>query len=331
MSGGATAIYFPVEGLDVGPGEDLLRRAGVTVHHLDEPSLGPDAPRDAVALLVGYDPVGAAVMDELPQLRIIATHSDGYDMVDLEAARERGIWVAHLPDSACEEVAVHALTLTLSVLRRVGDWQRRVREGLWVEDDSIRLRRPSTLTCGVVGLGRIGGRYARLAAPIFGRTLGCDPYLPADRWPAGVAAVDVQTLFSQCDVVSLHVPLTDETRLLASGPRLESLPRGAVLVNVSRGELVDEAALLAALDSGRISGAGLDVLVDEPPAADNPLAAHRRVVLTPHIAYLSQESLARYAAEPAANVVALLEHGRPNTPVEDLRPGADARAAHRHG
>ncbi len=318
MPAAAKAIYFPVEGLDIGPGERLLHQAGVAVHRLAQPWLEPDTPRDAVALLVGYDRVGASVMDQLPGLRIIATHSDGYDMVDLDAARSRGIWVCHLPDSACEEVAVHALTLTLSLLRGIGAWQQRVREGLWVEDESIVLRRPSTLTCGVVGLGRIGGRYARLAASIFGRTLGCDPHLSADRRPSGVQPVGLETIFHECEVVSLHVPLTDETRLLVGREQLAALPAGAVLVNVSRGELVDESALLAGLNSGRIAGAGLDVLTDEPPAADNPLATHPRVVLTPHIAYLSRESLARYATEPAANVVAFLRRGRPNTPVEDL-------------
>lgn len=318
MPEAAKAIYFPIEGLDVSAGHEMLRAAGVAVYQLSQPRLAPDTPRDAVALLAGYDRVGAAVMDELPGLRIIATHSDGYDMIDLDAARARGIWVCHLPDSACEEVSVHALTLTLSVLRRLSSWQQRVRDGLWVEDESIALRRPSTLTCGVVGLGRIGGRYARLAVPIFGRTLGCDPYLPAESWPDGVQAADLATVFSESDVVSLHVSLTAETRLLANRSRLESLPTGAVLVNVSRGELVDEAALLAGLNSGRIGGAGLDVLTDEPPALDNPLLTHPRVVVTPHIGYLSRESLVRYATEPAANVVAFLSKGRPNTPVEEL-------------
>lgn len=310
-----TAIYLPVEGLDVDPGVRLLEAAGFTVVQLDAATLAPGTPRDAVALLAGYDRVSPMLMDELPLLRVIATHSAGFDMIDVAAATARGIWVCNLPDGASGEVATHALALTLACLRQLPEWQARVRRGEWVEDQSLPLRRMSELTCGIIGLGRIGGRYARMATGIFGTVLGVDPYLAEEDWPPGVAASDADTVFAAADVVSLHVPLTDETAGLASAERLARMPRGAVLVNVSRGALVDEEALLAELDAGRIAAAGLDVLTQEPPPADHPFLRHDRVIVTPHVAYLSAEAAVDYAVKPARNVLAWAQEGRPLTPV----------------
>jgi phosphoglycerate dehydrogenase-like enzyme len=309
------AVYLPVEGLDIAPGVAVLQDNGFRVVQLTSPQLAPDTPRDAVALLAGYDPVTAELIDQLPDLRIVATHSAGYDMVDLEAARARGIWVCNLPDGASGEVATHALALTLACLRQLPEWNRRARRGEWIEDQSLPLRRLSELTCGVVGLGRIGSRYAAMARAVFGRVLGVDPYLSPDAWPEGVEPADHDTIFATCHVVSLHVPLTEETEFMASAQRIASMPRGGVLVNVSRGALVDEPALVSALDSGHLAGAGLDVLTQEPPAADNPLLQHDLAIVTPHVGYLSTEAAVEYALKPAANVVRLWQHGRPHTPV----------------
>lgn len=309
------AIYMPVEGLDVAPGVRVLEEAGFAVVRLESPSLGPGVPRDAVALLAGYDPVTADLMDQLPELRVIATHSCGYDMVDVAAATARGIWVCNLPDGASGEVATHALALTLGCLRQLPAWQVRVRRDEWVEDLTLPLRRTSELSCGVVGLGRIGGRYARMATAVFGRTLGVDPYLPPGEWPADVERSDHDTIFSTCDVVSLHVPLTDETVGIASAKRIARMPLGSVLVNVSRGALIDENALLRALAEGRLAGAGLDVLIEEPPSPGHPLLHHERVIVTPHVGYLSAEAVVDYALKPARNVVAWAREGRPVSPV----------------
>lgn len=311
------AVYLPIAGLDVGPGVALLSDAGFRVVQLDTPALGADSPRDAVALLAGYDPVSSELMDQLPSLGLIATHSAGYDMVDLTAAKARGIWVCNLPDGASEEVAAHAMALTLAVLRQLPEWHRRARRGAWVEDQSVPLRRMSELRCGVIGLGRIGSRYARMATAFFGEVRGVDPYLDDDRWPEGVRRIDHDTAFATCDVISLHVPLTAETALMASAQRLASMPSGGVFVNVSRGALVDEPALVQALDSGHLAGAGLDVLTSEPPPADHPLLHHDGVIVTPHVGYLSAEAAQEYAVKPAANVVTWWQTGRPTSPVVD--------------
>lgn len=310
------AVYMPIDGLDVSPGKSLLRSAGFEVHQMHSPRPGPDTPSDAVALLAGYDPVESHLMDRFPSLRIIATHSDGYDMIDVDAAARRGIWVCNLPDSASEEVAVHAIGLTLSLLRQLPGWHRRARRGEWIEDPAgNRPRRPSNLTCGVIGLGRIGHRYATFARPFFGATLGVDPYLPDEHWPDGVERTDVDTAFATCDVISLHVPLTTETTGVVNHPRIASMPPESVLINVSRGELVDEPALLDALNRADLAGAGLDVLRTEPPSSTDPLLQHSRVLATPHVAYLSEESATDYARKPAENVAALFHHGRPVSPV----------------
>lgn len=319
-----TVLYMPLEGIEVAPALRLLEDGGFDVVRLGAPRLGPDTPRDAVALLAGYDPVTAELMDQLPDLRVIATHSAGYDMIDVAAATERGIWVCNLPDGASEEVATHALALTLSSLRQLPEWQVRVRRGEWIEDPSLPLRRLSELTCGVIGLGRIGSRYARMASAVFGRTVGVDPYLPDEGWPPGVERSDHDSIFATCDVVSLHVPLTEETWRMASAERIAGMRPGAVLVNVSRGALVDEEALLAALDAGRLAGAGLDVLAVEPPSPDHPLLHHTRVVVTPHVGYLSAESGVEYAVKPARNILTWAHDGRPWSPVN-----ADALATSR--
>lgn len=315
-----TAIYLPVAGLDVSPGVRLLEAAGFRVHRLDTPALDDAAPRDAVALLAGYDPVGAPLFDALPGLRIVATHSAGFDMVDVDEARRRGIWVCNLPGGATEEVAVHAFALTLALLRRLPEWHRHVLGGGWDEEIAYPMRRPSTLRCGVLGMGRIGRHYAGLAASVFGTVLGADPLVPDSDWPSSVVRVGVDELFARSDVLSLHVPLTVDTRRVADDRRLAGMPSGAVLVNASRGALVDEPALLAALDSGHLAAAGLDVLDGEPPRHDQPLLRHPRVLTTPHVGYLSTDSLRDYAEVPAANVVAWFETGRPNSPVVTAVP-----------
>lgn len=309
------AIYLPLDGVDAGVGTELLEVAGFDVHHLATPRLDDSAPKDAVALLAGYDPVDASMLAALPQLRIVVTHSAGYDMVDVAEARRRDIWVCNVPSAATEEVAVHAFAMALALLRRLPAWDGHVRAGHWDENLPHGMRRPSMLCCGVLGMGRIGCTFARLARGVFGSVVGADPYLPDDLWPADVTRVEVDELFDRSDVLSLHLPLTDDSRGVAYADRLARLPRDAVLVNTSRGALVDEAALLAALDSGRLAGAGLDVLDGEPPAPDNPLLRHERVLVSPHVGYLSAEADAAYARVPAENVLAWYRTGRPNTPI----------------
>jgi phosphoglycerate dehydrogenase-like enzyme len=308
-------LYLPMDSLDVGPGVDLLRGRGIDVLHVDE-QRAPEQLERVVALLVGYDVGDAQLFDRLPALRMVATHSAGWDMVDPVEIRRRGLWLANVPEGATVEVASHALAMALALVRRLPHYDRVVRQGGWDDQAPPLPRVPAELTCGVVGLGRIGGAFAAMAGGVFGRLVGYDPALPQQAWPVGVERFDtVDDLLRSADCVSLHLPLTSHTRHLLDSARIALLPDGAIVVNVSRGELIDTAALVRALASGRLGGAACDVLPVEPPESSDPLLERDDVLLSPHVAYLSAPALRRYAEAPARNVLALLDTGRPLTPV----------------
>lgn len=308
------ALYLNVEGLDPQLGSELLRQRGIdVVHEADRPD--DETLRRVVALMVGYQHVGASCFERLPRLKVVATHSAGTDMVDLAEAGRRELWVANVPAAATEEVAVHALSMLLSLVRDLPGLDADVRTGRWHDDGREPPRLPADLTLGIVGVGQIGDRLAGLAVPLFGSVVGHDPQTPQERWPAGVERLTLGELFSRSNCISLHAPATPATSRLLDRDSLARLPRGAVVVNVARGSLVDEPALLAAIESGQVAAAALDVFDDEPPPADHPLLSDPRVLLSPHVAYLSPSSLRRYVEIPARNVLAWWDSGRPLHPV----------------
>jgi D-3-phosphoglycerate dehydrogenase len=281
-----------------------------------------EAGRGASALLTQYATISARVMDGLPELRMIGRYGVGYDVVDVEAARERGLWVANVPDYGTEEVASHALSMAFTLLRHLPLYDRAVRDGRWHPHSTGSLFRLKNLALGVVGLGRIGGTFARRAAPWFGRTLGCDPYL--DAWPEGVERASLEEVFSGSLLVSLHAPLTEETRGLVDRGLLERMPEGSYLVNTARGGMVVMDDLLWALEEGPLAGAALDVLPHEPPPADHPLLGNPNVILTPHAAYYSLEAEEEARTKAARNVVAWATEGRPLYPVVEGSGGGSA-------
>jgi D-3-phosphoglycerate dehydrogenase len=314
------AVYSDWDEIDITAGARALEDAGWdvrTVGSTDAEAIAAAAD-DATALCIGYAEVRRELLRRLPRLRIVATLSAGYDMVDVDAAAERGVWVATIPDAAVDEVASHALALALALVRHLAWADRDVRAGAWTlgVDDPPRV--PGTLTFAVLGVGRIGRRTAELAGGVFGRVVGHDPYVPADRWPAGVQRLDLDELLARADVLSLHLPLTRESQKIVDAALIARMPRGATLVNVSRGGLVDHPALLAALDDGQLAGAGLDVLDVEPPPPDHPALRHPRVLLTPHAAFLSDRSLAEYPLRQAENVLAWQRTGRPVAAAREL-------------
>ncbi len=278
-----------------------------------------EAGRGASALLTQYAPITARVMDELPELRMVGRYGVGYDVVDVEAAGERGVWVANVPDYGTEEVASHALSMALSLLRHLPLYDRVVRDGRWHPHSTGPVHRLKNLTLGVVGVGRIGGTFARRASPWFGRTLGCDPYLREDAWTREVEQASLEEVFSESFLVSLHAPLTEETREFVDRGVLELMPEGGYLVNTARGDLVVMDDLLWALEEGPLAGAALDVLPQEPPPRDHPLRSNPNVILTPHSAYYSLEAEKEARTKAAWNVVAWAEEGRPLYPVVEGR------------
>jgi phosphoglycerate dehydrogenase-like enzyme len=314
------AVYTDWDGLDVSPGARALEQAGWEVRRLGsvDPAAIAEAAADATALCLGCAELDGALLAKLPRLRIVATLSAGHDMVDVEAAAARGVWVANLPDAASEEVATHAFAMAVALVRHLPFLDRHVRAGGWDPPVADPPRLPGALSFGLLGLGRIGRRTAKLARGVFGAVVAHDPHLPAERWPEGAARVSAPDLTARADVLSLHLPLAPGTPPVADAELLGRMPTGAFLVNVSRGGLVDHRALASALDSGRLAGAALDVLDSEPPPADHPLRDHPRVLLTPHAAFLSERSLVAYPTRQAENVLAWQRTGRPLMPVVEL-------------
>jgi D-3-phosphoglycerate dehydrogenase len=248
------------------------------------------ATADADGIIVTIDPLPAAHIAALgPRVRVIGRAGIGLDAIDLEAAAAHGVAVVHAPDYATEEVATHALALLLAAQRRIlqGDALAREHWGEWRRLAPVRPL--SELTAGVIGCGRIGRAVIELLAPLVARVLAYDPFVT--QAPTGCElAPDVPTLLREADLLSLHMPLTPETTGLIDERALASMKPDAIVVNVSRGGLIDQPALARALSEGRLGGAGLDVLAAEPPAADDPILSAPNAILTPHFAWYSTAS-----------------------------------------
>ncbi len=270
------------------------------------------AGKDADAFLIQYAPITERVIVELPRLGLISRIGAGFDTVDTAACARHGVWVANSPDYGVGEVATHALSLALALIRNVVGFNRDVNAGKWHYLSSGRLRRASEMTLGIVGLGRIGKRMAHISRNTFKRVIACDPYLIDGDFPAYVERADLGALFEASDVVSLHTPLNDETRGMIDERVLRRMRPGSFLVNTARGAIVTIEHLLDALDSGILAGAGLDVLPVEPPAPESRLLGHPKVILTPHVAYFSAQSEIELRRKAAQNIVTWVKTGRPD-------------------
>lgn len=300
MATGKICIYLPVD--ESGESHRRLESAGCTVL-LGDARWGAGVDRDAVLrlargahVLMGSTirgaPVDASFLDQLPELRIISKYTIGVEDIDLDAATERGVIVTHCPTEAnWGGVAEGTLAFMLALLKRVRERDRHVKQGGW-RDSSFVGRYVGArqdgfvgLTIGIVGLGRVGSRVADLLAPWRVRVLGVDPYVALAKFEHhGVERVDLDTLLSSADVVSLHCALTRETRGLIGAVQLARMKRTAVLLNTARGALVDVDALADVLDAKAIAGAALDVLPEEPPPVNSRLKLmDERVLLSPHM------------------------------------------------
>jgi D-3-phosphoglycerate dehydrogenase len=255
---------------------------------------------DVVAVLTIDERVDAELMDRMPSLRAIATATVGFDHIDVDGADERGIAVVSVPDYCTQEVADHAIALLYALIRGVVALDIGVRRGAWDPKAAGPLRTLAGLRVGIVGLGRIGNAVAtRLLA--LGAQVWAHDIVPVAR--DGVHFVDLDELLAECDAITLHVPLTRETRNLIGRAQIAAMKRDAYLVNTARGAVVEVGALLQALRAGRLGGAALDVLPQEPPPLA-PLAP--RLVLTPHAAWYSEAAEARSYRLAVARVRELL-------------------------
>ncbi len=298
------------------PSLDVLRsigevRTGHRNRRYSETELAAEL-RDCDAVLVtSRDRITRAVIEAAPRLKIISKYGARPENVDLEAASEHGIRVLSTPWANPDSVAEHAILLLLAVLRRLIQVSAHVRAGGW--RDTVR---PSVelkgKTVGLVGLGGVGSRVAEKLGGFGVHLLAVDPYLSPDRAaPLGVKLVDLDALLSEADIITLHAMVTPETRHMIGEAQLRKMRPSAVLVNTARGALVDEAALLRALQEGWIAGAGLDVFEEEPVAADNPLLALDTLVATPHVAANTQEAIERELSWAAEDVTRVLLGGSP--------------------
>jgi D-3-phosphoglycerate dehydrogenase len=271
----------------------------------DRPALERLAARAAVLVVRNRTRVDRLLMEAAPALQLVARAGVGLDNIDLAAADDLGVVVSAARGANARSVAEMAVALALSVARDIPGHDRRVRGGQWERSNGVELQ---GRCWAAIGLGATGAETLRLAKALGMRTTGFDPYLPegaaADVLDERAARVD--DLLASADVVSLHAPLTAETEAMAGSSFFASMKPGAILVNVGRGGLVDEAALLEALDAGRLAGAALDVRAEEPPRS-GPLEAHPGVVLTPHVAGLTAEAQERVASMLAEDIDRVLD------------------------
>ncbi|HET8979107.1 MAG TPA: NAD(P)-dependent oxidoreductase, partial [Solirubrobacteraceae bacterium] len=265
---------------------------------------------DVVAVLVPPEiPVGAAELRALPGVRIVAATATGFDHLDTAAIAAAGAWATHCPGYCDEEVAEHAVSLALALLRGVVELDRGARQGIWDESPAPP-RRIAGATLGIVGLGRIGREVAHRATALGMRVLAADPHPPADP-PAGVELVGLDELLQGSDVITLHALLTPATRGLIGAAELARLRPGAYLVNCARAALVDHAALGEALRSGHLGGCALDVLPTEPPPPSEPAFGWPRTIINPHSAWYSPQSATAPYRMAAEAVAAVLEGREP--------------------
>lgn len=261
------------------------------------------ARHNPVAIIVRYGGVGARAMDAAPALRVISKHGSGTDTIDKTAAQARGVAVRAAAGANAAAVAEQALALLLACAKSVPRLNTRMHGGHWDKATHKSLELGGR-TIGLVGLGAIGLRFARMAQALEMRVIGFDPY--AREFPQGVDQVDLPTLWRESDVISLHCPLTDENRNMLNRTTLAQCKPGVIVVNTARGGLIDEAALLEALQSGQVASAGLDSFAVEPMAPGHPFQGQERIVLSPHIGGVTADAYIKMGVGAVENLRAVL-------------------------
>jgi glycerate dehydrogenase len=310
-----------LDGLALNPGDlswdELRSLADCEIHDRTPPPQILERAVRADLVLTNKTELKREVIGKLPALKYIGVLATGTNMVDLAAARERGIPVTNVPAYGTCSVAQTTIALLLELTQQVGHHSRSVHEGRWTHAPDwcywdFPLIELAGMTMGIVGPGRIGQMVGEVAVALGMKVLAYRPERKAV--PAFAQPVDLESIFRQSDVLTLHCPLTPENKNLVNAQRLTWMKPSAYLLNTSRGGLIDEQALAAALNSGRIAGAGLDVLTIEPPPASNPLLTARNCIITPHLAWGTQAARARLLRMATQNVRAFLA-GKPQNVV----------------
>ena len=259
---------------------------------------------DPVAIVVRYGKVDAAMIEAAPSLRVISKHGSGTDTIDKVAARARGIEVVAAAGANAAAVAEEAMALMLACAKSVVQLDGRMRAGHWDKATHKSLELHGR-TVGLVGLGAIGQRFAKMADAMDMRVLGFDPF--AKDLPAFIQPASLEDIWREADVISLHCPLTDENRNLLDARTLAGCKKGVIVVNTARGGLIDEAALLEAVQSGQVRSAGLDSFAVEPMTAGHPFQQEARIVLSPHIGGVTGDAYVNMGTAAARNLLAVLD------------------------
>jgi D-3-phosphoglycerate dehydrogenase / 2-oxoglutarate reductase len=273
---------------------------------------------DADAVLVTYAKINADMIRQMKKCRIISRFGIGVDNVDLDAATQQGIVVTKVPDYCIDEVSDHAMALLLTAVRKIPLANEQVHSGTWKMPNVVPIHRLRGSVLGLVGFGRIPQLVAPKAKSFGMRVVASDPYVPMDVFKnLGVERVEFADLLKMSDYVSIHSPLTPETKGLFNADAFGKMKKGSYVVNTARGPIVDEAALAAAIDSGHIAGAALDVMTNEPPTG-SPLIGKRNVIITPHTSFYSEESLVELQTKASQEVANVLTGKAPRNPVNQV-------------
>lgn len=306
--------------------QEILREAGCTLEAYRSSTEDELISRawDCDALIVQFCPVTRNVVEHLKNCKVIVRYAIGYDTIDLAAADEAGIAVCNVPDYCVDDVATHAVTLLLACAKRLALYVRSVKQGRWDHREGKPLENFSRSTVGLVGFGAIAQGVAKKLSGFGCQILAYDPFGNPDQAKAlGVRLVDLNSLLSQSDYLSLHCPLTKDTARFLDREAFSRMKPGVCIVNTARGGLIDEEALLWALNQGIVASAGLDVLTREPVSSDHPLLQYPNVLLTPHVAWYSEESVQKLQKQVAQEAARVLQGGKPlhmvNHPREEGR------------
>jgi len=275
--------------------------------------------READGVLVTYAKLPGDLLRQLKRCKVIGRFGLGVDNIDIPVATECGITVTYVPDYCMHEVSDHAMALLLALARKIPFSDRLVQAGRWEMPAVVPIRRLAGRTLGLVGFGNIPRALAPKAKAFGLRVVTHDPYVSREVLTgAGVEGVSFDELLAMSDYVSIHAPLLPATRGLFNAQAFAKMKKGALLVNTARGPLIDEAALVAALDAGQVGGAALDVVTTEPLAIDSPLKGRENVILTPHTGFYSVEALEELQSKCASDVARVLSGEKPVYPVKPV-------------
>lgn len=269
--------------------------------------------KEADGLINQYALLTRRVFENLPKCKVVARYGVGVDSIDLRAATDLGIIIANVPDYCIDEVASHAVAMMLTLTRKTAFFDRKVKSSQWDFRQGTPIHRIQGKTLGLIGCGKIGFEVAKRISAFGVKVMAFDPYI--QRTGEKIELTDLETVLRKSDFISIHCPLNDSTQHLIGEQEFQKMERKPLLINTSRGPIVNEKALIQALEEGRISGAGLDVLETEPPDSKNPMLKMENVIFSPHVGFYSEESISELKRRTARNVSDVLRGRWPGSVV----------------